>query len=84
MEKLAREKISAQQKLVALKKDLAATWEHVDFDAILPERNNTLDMNVPKTGMFIMNQIISFVKMFGDCLLFNSFWSRFRNERKFD
>uniref|UniRef100_A0A1B6C2F8 Max-binding protein MNT n=1 Tax=Clastoptera arizonana TaxID=38151 RepID=A0A1B6C2F8_9HEMI len=37
MEKLAREKIAYQQKLAALKKELTAQWEHIDFNTLLPE-----------------------------------------------
>lgn len=35
MERLAREKIASQQRLVALKKELSATWDHIDFNALL-------------------------------------------------
>ncbi|XP_051160365.1 uncharacterized protein LOC127280968 isoform X3 [Leptopilina boulardi] len=48
MEKLAREKIAAQQRLVALKKDLAATWDHIDFSTLLPEQNSVVDTVVSK------------------------------------
>ncbi|XP_011339421.1 flocculation protein FLO11 isoform X2 [Ooceraea biroi] len=37
MERLAREKIAAQQRLVALKKELSATWDHIDINALLIE-----------------------------------------------
>ncbi|KAF2366405.1 Myc-type basic helix-loop-helix (bHLH) domain [Trinorchestia longiramus] len=37
MERLAREKISSQQHLAALKKELVARWDHIDFNAILPD-----------------------------------------------
>lgn len=37
MERLAREKIAYQQKLATLKKELAAQWEHIDFNTLLPE-----------------------------------------------
>lgn len=37
MERLAREKIAAQQKLANLKKDLSAQWDHIDFNTLLPE-----------------------------------------------
>lgn len=53
MEKLAREKIAAQQRLVALKKELAATWDHIDFSTLLPEQNSVVDTIVSKNGMFI-------------------------------
>ncbi|KAE8746935.1 mnt [Frankliniella occidentalis] len=37
MERLAREKISAQQRLASLKKDLAAQWDHLDINALYPD-----------------------------------------------
>uniref|UniRef100_A0A1B6EX05 Max-binding protein MNT n=1 Tax=Cuerna arida TaxID=1464854 RepID=A0A1B6EX05_9HEMI len=37
MERLAREKIAYQQRLVTLKKELSAQWEHIDFNTLLPE-----------------------------------------------
>lgn len=37
MERLAREKIAHQQKLSALKKELSARWDHIDFNALLPD-----------------------------------------------
>ncbi|XP_046385030.1 max-binding protein MNT-like isoform X2 [Ischnura elegans] len=37
MERLAREKIAAQQRLSALKKELSAQWDHIDFNALLPQ-----------------------------------------------
>lgn len=37
MERLAREKIACQQRLSALKKELSAQWDHIDFATLLPE-----------------------------------------------
>ncbi|XP_042224153.1 uncharacterized protein LOC121868002 isoform X2 [Homarus americanus] len=37
MERLAREKIAHQQKLSVLKKELSARWDHIDFNALLPD-----------------------------------------------
>lgn len=37
MERLAREKISHQQHLASLKKELAARWDHIDFSTLLPD-----------------------------------------------
>ncbi|XP_064084749.1 TSC22 domain family protein 1-like isoform X3 [Macrobrachium nipponense] len=37
MERLAREKIAHQQKLSALKKELSARWDHIDFNTLLPD-----------------------------------------------
>ena len=50
MERLAREKIAAQQKLDALRKELASTWDHIDFSALLPEENSAMDTVVSKNG----------------------------------
>ena len=50
MERLAREKIAAQQRIVALKKELTATWDHIDFSTLLPEQNAAMDTTVPKSG----------------------------------
>ncbi|XP_011051119.1 PREDICTED: AF4/FMR2 family member 4-like isoform X1 [Acromyrmex echinatior] len=50
MEKLAREKIAAQQKLVALKKELNATWE-IDINSLLLEQNPGTDVAAAKTGV---------------------------------
>ncbi|XP_050526342.1 max-binding protein MNT-like isoform X2 [Daktulosphaira vitifoliae] len=37
MERLAREKIWAQQRHASLKKELAAKWDHIDFSKLIPE-----------------------------------------------
>merc|ERR1719341_424586 len=37
MERLAREKIAHQQHLATLKKELSAKWDHIDFNALLPD-----------------------------------------------
>lgn len=37
MERLAREKIASQQRLSALKKELSAQWDHIDFNTLLPD-----------------------------------------------
>lgn len=37
MERLAREKISYQQRLASLKKELTAQWEHIDLNTLVPE-----------------------------------------------
>lgn len=50
MERLAREKITAQQRLQSLKKELAATWDHIDFSTLLPEVSSTIEPNVAKNG----------------------------------
>lgn len=50
LERLAREKIAAQRRLVALKKDLAATWDHIDFDTLLPEQNAAADVTATRSS----------------------------------
>jgi len=50
MERLAREKIAAQQRLVALKKELNATWDHIDINSLLLEQNPGTDVTTAKTG----------------------------------
>ena len=40
MERLARDKIANQQKLSAMKKEISARWDHIDFNAILPDMNS--------------------------------------------
>jgi len=50
MERLAREKIAAQQKLMALKKELNATWDHIDINSLLLEQNSGTDMTTAKNG----------------------------------
>nr|XP_033337808.1 putative uncharacterized protein DDB_G0282129 isoform X1 [Megalopta genalis] len=49
MERLAREKIAAQQKLLALKKELSATWDHIDFNTLLPEQSSATDVTATKS-----------------------------------
>ncbi|KYN14625.1 PREDICTED: endochitinase A-like isoform X1 [Trachymyrmex cornetzi] len=49
MERLAREKIAAQQRLVALKKELNATWDHIDINSLLLEQNPGTDVTAAKT-----------------------------------
>lgn len=39
MEQLAREKIALQQRLAHLKKELSADWDHIDFNALIPDGN---------------------------------------------
>ncbi|XP_043270248.1 max-binding protein MNT-like isoform X2 [Venturia canescens] len=48
MERLAREKIAAQQRIVALKKELSATWDHIDFSTLLQEPNSAVDPSASK------------------------------------
>uniref|UniRef100_A0A8D8LBL6 Max-binding protein MNT n=1 Tax=Cacopsylla melanoneura TaxID=428564 RepID=A0A8D8LBL6_9HEMI len=44
MERLAREKIHAQQRLALLKKELSARWEHIDFNKLIPD---TMEVDIP-------------------------------------
>ncbi|XP_044007854.1 type-2 histone deacetylase 1-like isoform X3 [Aphidius gifuensis] len=48
MERLARERISSQQRLTQLKKELSSKWEHIDFNKLLPEQISTVDSIVNK------------------------------------
>ncbi|XP_018395898.1 PREDICTED: putative GPI-anchored protein pfl2 [Cyphomyrmex costatus] len=48
MERLAREKIAAQQRLVALKKELHATWDHIDINSLLLEQIPGADVTAVK------------------------------------
>lgn len=41
MERLAREKISLQQKIATLKKDMLGKWDHVDWQSIVPDDVDT-------------------------------------------
>jgi len=50
MERLAREKIAAQQRLVALKKELGPTWDHIDINSLLLEQNPGTDATTAKNG----------------------------------
>lgn len=52
MEKLAREKIAAQQRIVALKKELSATWDHIDFSTLLQEQSSNVDPPTSKNGTY--------------------------------
>jgi hypothetical protein len=44
MERLAREKIHAQQRLALLKKELSARWEHIDFNTLIPDN---MEVDIP-------------------------------------
>ena len=62
MEKLAREKIHAQQRIVSLKKELSVTWDHLDFGAMLPDHNSTHETNVNnKNGMIFIQHLFLIV-----------------------
>ncbi|XP_034936787.1 mucin-5AC-like isoform X2 [Chelonus insularis] len=60
MEKLAREKIASQQRVAVLKRELSATWDHIDFSTLLQEqtppdplaiKNVSESMDVDLTGL---------------------------------
>lgn len=51
MERLAREKIAAQQRLVALRKELNATWDPIDINSLLLEQNPGTDVATVKNEM---------------------------------
>jgi len=59
MERLAREKIWAQQRHASLKKELAAKWDHIDFSKLLPDlppdvmtRKTTIATSISINGDF--------------------------------
>lgn len=57
MERLAREKIAAQQRLVALRKELNATWDPIDINSLLLEQNPGTDVATVKNGeIFVILQ----------------------------
>lgn len=66
MERLAREKIAAQQRLLALKKELAATWDHIDFNTLLPEQNTAADVAATRSGepLYNSNEMLAFFQIF--------------------
>jgi len=53
MEKLARQKIALQQRLLTLKKELSVTWEHIDINSLLLE-NSGVDGTIVKTGKIFL------------------------------
>lgn len=57
MERLAREKIASQQKLVALKKEFSAGWDHVDFNNIVPGSSAGGDVMVVRNGKNFSEQL---------------------------
>lgn len=50
MERLAREKIAAQQRLVALRKERNASWDPIDINSLLLEQNPGTDVATTKNG----------------------------------
>lgn len=46
MERLAREKIGAQQRLAVLKKDIMSHYDNIDFSKLLPEGNVSPGINI--------------------------------------
>ncbi|XP_076364250.1 uncharacterized protein LOC143253779 isoform X2 [Tachypleus tridentatus] len=50
MEQLAREKITFQQRLAALKKDLSAHLDHVDLNKLLPDPDNETTTTASEAG----------------------------------
>jgi len=55
MEKLARQKIAFQQRLLTLKKELSVTWEHIDINSLLLE-NSGVDGTIVKTGKILLKR----------------------------
>ncbi|KAJ8916610.1 hypothetical protein NQ315_000255 [Exocentrus adspersus] len=58
MERLAREKISAQQRLAVLKKEISSHYDNVDFSKLLPEivpNGNSPSHSVPEPMIAVIN-----------------------------
>lgn len=58
MERLAKEKIAAQQKILLLKRELSAQWDHFDFSTIIPE-NEVVNVREKGRNNFNFNLSIS-------------------------
>lgn len=54
MERLAREKISLQQKIASLKKDMLGKWDHVDWQAIVPD---DVDIGIESSNGIVSNAV---------------------------
>lgn len=52
MERLAREKIAAQQRLATLKKDLSLQLDYLDMSALLPEQDNETTTTASECGNY--------------------------------
>ncbi|KAM7311326.1 max-binding protein MNT isoform X1 [Ixodes scapularis] len=52
MERLAREKIAAQQRLAVLKKDLSLQLDYLDMSAILPDQDNETTTTASECGNY--------------------------------
>uniref|UniRef100_L7M5W1 Max-binding protein MNT n=1 Tax=Rhipicephalus pulchellus TaxID=72859 RepID=L7M5W1_RHIPC len=52
MERLAREKIAAQQRLATLKKDLSLQLDYLDMSALLPEKDNETTTTASECGNY--------------------------------
>lgn len=50
MERLAREKIAAQQKLAALRKELSSQSDHIDMNTLLPDDDNETTTTASECG----------------------------------
>lgn len=57
MERLAKEKIAAQQKILLLKRELSAQWDHFDFSTIITE--NDVASAREKGEIFFINLTIN-------------------------
>ncbi|KAH8039869.1 hypothetical protein HPB51_009125 [Rhipicephalus microplus] len=52
MERLAREKIAAQQRLATLKKDMSLQLDYLDMSALLPEKDNETTTTASECGNY--------------------------------
>ncbi|KAI5724540.1 hypothetical protein M8J77_003995 [Diaphorina citri] len=59
MERLAREKIHAQQRLALLKKELSARWEHIDFNTLIPDN---MEVDIPYDNHHHESSLLSYGK----------------------
>lgn len=59
MEHLAKEKIAAQQKILLLKRELSAQWDHIDFSTLLPEP----EVGIRERGKYLQKFFIKFLNI---------------------
>lgn len=57
MERLAREKIAAQQRLAVLKKEIAVQCDNIDFNVLLPEQAPTVTIESKLTSPATVERI---------------------------
>lgn len=60
MERLAKEKISSQQRIIVLKRELSSQYENIDFSTILPESDAPTN-SIRERGNFIYKNPAIFI-----------------------